>query len=353
MKVAGQPFQFPSATADLTVPADSAAGLDYEAGPCTATFAGSQQIVGVSTVMQKLFRDVRKVAAADAPVFISGESGTGKELTARAIHERSPRARGPFVAVDCGALPRTIIQSELFGYERGAFTGATQRRIGRIEAAEGGTVFLDEIGDLPMDLQSNLLRFLQESTICRVGSNRQVRVAARVIAATHVDLEKAVKEGRFRQDLYFRLNVLEIRIPALRERLEDLEVLARFFFNGSVREFNKPVKGFSRQAVLAMRAHSWPGNVRELSNRICRAIVMCDGEWITPRDLELNEQSASSALGQFNLDPARAMGQKETIEVALNSCGDNLAQAARALGVSRTTLYRLLKNYRLQVDRNR
>lgn len=325
--------------------------LAEQAGDDRAPEGGEEQIVGVSTQMQQLFRDIRKVAAAEAPIFISGESGTGKELTARAIHERSPRAKGPFVAVDCGALPPTLIQSELFGYERGAFTGAAQRRVGRIEAAQGGTIFLDEIGDLPLDLQANLLRFLQESTICRVGSTQPIPVNARVIAATHVDLEKAVDEGRFRQDLYFRLNVLQLRIPALRERIDDVEVLARFFFKTFARDSGKRLKGFTRRAVQAMRTHPWPGNVRELINRVRRAVVMCDGEWITPRDMDLHDTVVPCGPGQLDLEAARAVVEKETIEVALKSCGNNLSRAARALGVSRVTLYRLLDKYRLHVER--
>jgi len=313
--------------------------------------SGEEQIVGVSTVMQQLFRDIRKVAAADAPVFIAGESGTGKELTARAIHERSWRGKGPFVAVDCGALPPTLIQSELFGHERGAFTGAAQRKVGRIQAAEGGTVFLDEIGDLPLDLQTNLLRFLQESTIDRVGLNHPIAVNARVIAATNVDLEKAVQEGRFRQDLYFRLNVLRLRIPPLRERIEDVEVLARFFFKTFARDSGKRVRGFTRHAIEAMRAHGWPGNVRELINRVRRAIVMCDGKWITPRDLDLADGAAPRATAQLDLEAARATVERDTIEMALRSCGYNLSRAARALRVSRVTLYRLMDKHRLHTDR--
>jgi len=312
---------------------------------------GEEQIVGVSSVMQQLFHDIRKVAAADAPVFIAGESGTGKELTARAVHERSSRSEGPFVAVDCGALPPMLIQSELFGHERGAFTGAAQRKIGRIQAAEGGTVFLDEIGNLPLELQTNLLRFLQESTIDRVGSIHPITVDARVIAATNVDLETAVQEGRFRHDLYFRLNVLRLRIPPLRERIDDVEVLARFFFRTFARDGGERVKGFTRRAIQVMQTHGWPGNVRELINRVRRAIVMCDGEWISPRDMDLAEDAVPHATGQLDLEAARTAVEKDTVEMALRSCGYNLSRAARALRVSRVTLYRLVDKHRLHTNR--
>lgn len=310
-----------------------------------------EEIVGVSAVMRQLFRDIRKVAESDAPVFISGESGVGKELTVRAIHERSLRAKGPLVAVDCGALPPTLIHSELFGYEKGAFTGAVQRKIGRIEAAQEGTIFLDEIGDLPLDLQGNLLRFLQESTIYRIGNHQPIPVNVRVIAATHVDLELAVKEGRFREDLYFRLNVLHLRVPPLRERAEDIEVLARFFFKRFARDSANGVKGFTQRAIQAMRLHSWPGNVREMINRIHRAIVMCDGQWITPEDLGLKEFTALYQPGQLDIEAARSAAEKEAIHSALRACANNLSRAAQALGISRVTLYRLLEKYRIDTGR--
>jgi DNA-binding NtrC family response regulator len=312
-----------------------------------------EEMVGTSPVMQELFRGIRKVAAVDATVFIAGESGTGKELTARAIHERSRRAKGPFVAVDCTALPPTLIQSELFGYEKGSFTGAAQRKIGRIESASGGTLFLDEIGDLPLDLQGNLLRFLQESTIQRVGGREVIPVDVRVIAATHVDIKQAQQAGRFRQDLYFRLNVLRLRVPALRERGDDIELLARYFFQQFARESSKQLKGFSLQALRVLRSHEWPGNVRELINRVRRAIVMSESRLITPLDLGLEGVQEPELLEDTQtlpLSQVRAVAEREAVRQALRQCGNNVSEAARVLGVSRVTLYSLMQKYEIGAD---
>ena len=306
-----------------------------------------EQMVGTSEIMRQLFVDIRKVAASSAPVLITGESGTGKELSARAIHERSTRARGPFVAVDCGSIPQTLIQSELFGYEKGAFTGAAQRRAGRIEAAHDGTLFLDEVGDLPLDMQGNLLRFLQESTIQRLGSTRPIEVDARVIAATHVDLEAAVKQGKFREDLFYRLNVLRLNVPALRERTGDIEVLARYFLAQFLKESKKKLIGYTTRALEAMRKHSWPGNIRELINRVRRAIVMCDGHWIAPRDLDLEQIAPLPETFVLHLSKAREAAERKALAEALRMSDQNYSAAARMLGVSRVTLYRLLEKHQL------
>ena len=303
-----------------------------------------EPMVGTSEAMRQLFGSIRKVAASGAAVLISGESGTGKELSARAIHERSARARGPFVALDCGSIPQTLIQSELFGYERGAFTGAAQRKAGRIESAHGGTLFLDEVGDLPLDMQGNLLRFLQESTVQRLGSTRPTEIDARVIAATHVDLEEAVKQGRFREDLYYRLNVLRLAVPALRQREGDVEVLARYFLGQFLKESRKRVIGYTTRALEAIRRHGWPGNIRELINRVRRAIVMCDGHWITPRDLDLQQVQETFVV---RLSKAREAAERKALGDALKLSGQNLSAAARMLGVSRVTLYRLLDKHHL------
>jgi DNA-binding NtrC family response regulator len=319
--------------------------LDGHPRPMPAGLPGEHEMVGTSAVMQELFRNIRKVAGVDAPVLIAGESGTGKELAARAIHERSARSAGPFVAVNCGALPPTLIQSELFGHEKGAFTGAHQRKLGRIEAASGGTVFLDEIGDLSLDLQVNLLRFLQEQTIERVGSAEPIAVDVRVIAATHVDLERAVAEGRFREDLYYRLNVLHLPVPPLRERHGDIEVLARFFFDKFSRDANSQLKGFSRRALQLMDQYPWPGNVRELINRTRRAVVMCENHLITPADLGL--ESPSAVRRNLTLEEARAEAEREVIGASLRRTRHNVSQAARELGVSRVTLYRLMAKFGL------
>jgi DNA-binding NtrC family response regulator len=307
-------------------------------------------MVGRSSAMQAVFRTIRKCATVEAPVLISGESGTGKERIAMALHARSARAGGPFVAVNCGALPPHLIQSELFGHEKGAFTGAHQRKIGRIEAASGGTIFLDEIADLPLDQQVNLLRFLQEKTIERVGATQSITVNARVIAATHVDLERAVKDGKFREDLYFRLNVLQLRAPALAERADDIELLARAFFDQFAHERNEPVKGFSADALRAMLQYRWPGNVRELMNRIRRALVMGEGRLITRDDLGLERRQNSRVL--LTLEEARANAEQSAIKTGLNYVKGNVSETARVLGVSRGTLYRLMREYQIATDRN-
>lgn len=299
-------------------------------------------MVGQADVMVKLRRQIRKVAETGAPVLIFGESGTGKELAAQAIHHCSARKDGPLVEVNCGAIAPSLIQSELFGYVRGAFTGATTDRRGLIEAADGGTIFLDEIGDLPLELQANLLRFLQEKSIQRVGAVRSTPVDVRVIAASHVDLADAVAVGRFREDLYYRLNVLPIEVPTLRQRMEDVPLLARHFLKICTADRAIRVEGFSRQAVEAMTVYPWPGNVRELYNRVQRAVVMTEQRWISPHDLGL--QHADGVAGN-DLGQARTAAERDVISRALNRVGGNITLAARELGVSRMTLYRLMDKH--------
>ena len=299
-------------------------------------------MVGASASMSRLRWQLRKVAATGAPVLISGESGSGKELAAQAIHRISSRAGGPFIAVNCGAITPSLIHSELFGHERGAFTGAVAERRGLVEAAHGGTIFLDEIGDLSLDLQTNLLRFLQEKTISRVGSSKSVRVDARVVAASHVDLEKAVAAGQFRQDLFYRLNVLAVAVPPLRERKADIAMLAQHFFKQCINDTTGRLEGFSQQAMAAMMAHDWPGNVRELFNRVQRAVVMTDRRMMTPADLGLAGEPAQVLVG---LDIARTQAEREAIHLSLQRVGRNVSQAARDLGVSRMTLYRLMEKH--------
>ena len=305
------------------------------------------EMVAVCPAMREVFQDIRKIAAVDAPILITGETGTGKELAAQAIHERSERSSGPFIAVNCAALPATLIQSELFGHEKGAFTGAHQRKIGRIEAAGGGIIFLDEIGDLSPDLQVNLLRFLQENTIQRVGGGGEISVDVRVIAATHVDLEAAVEEGQFRHDLYFRLNVLRLEMPPLRERGEDIEILGRFFFEKFARESTRSLQGFRNDALDCMRQYRWPGNVRELINKIRRAVVMCENRVIRPVDLGFSELQPE--FGLVTLEEARTAAESEAIRNALAVSGNNLSRVAKELGTSRPTLYRLMEKHGLGV----
>ncbi len=303
--------------------------------------AGCCGMIGRSPVMLDLYRDIRKASGVDAPVMISGESGTGKELAARAIHQLSPRRDGPFIAVNCAALPAHLIQAELFGHEKGAFTGAYQRKIGRLEAASGGTIFLDEIGDLPLELQVTLLHVLQDKVIERLGSNREIRLDVRVIAASHVELEQAVADGHFRTDLYYRINVLRLRTPPLREREEDVELLARAYFERFLPESRGVARGFSRQAMTVMANYEWPGNVRELINRVRQAVVLSENRLLTPHDLGLEKRVSSD--GFLTLVEARSRAEHETIRRALRRNQNNVAAAARQLGVSRATLYRMLE----------
>ncbi len=298
---------------------------------------------GTSEAARELAAQVRRVAKVEAPVLLIGESGSGKELAAQMIHRLSSRAALPFVPVNCGAIPATLIQSELFGHERGAFTGATRERRGLIEAASGGTLFLDEIGDLPRDLQINLLRFLQEGTINRVGSARPTHIDARVIAATNIDLDHAVAQGNFREDLFYRLNVLSLRVPPLRERREDIQALAEHVFEKFATEKSPRLKGFSDRAVAAMRAYPWPGNVRELINRVRRAMVMAQGRLITPADLGLDVGPEAQPFEA--LEAARTRAEQKAIALSLRSAGKNVSLAAKHLGVSRMTLYRLMAKH--------
>ena len=300
-------------------------------------------LTGESIAISQLRRQIIKVAAASAPVLIWGESGSGKELVAQAVHAHSARRRGPFVPINCGAIPASLIQSELFGYERGAFTGAAREKRGLIESAEGGSIFLDEIGDLPMELQANLLRFLQEKTIYRLGSTHSIAVDVRVIAASHVNLAQAVRQGVFREDLYYRLNVLALDVPPLRERKEDLLPLAEHFFLTFSSERAPRVKGFSGRAAQAIRDYDWPGNVRELINRVRRAMVMAEGRLIMPQDLGLD--GAKAAQNVVQLDDARIRAERDAIDASLLRAGRNITLAARDLGVSRMTLYRLLAKH--------
>ena len=297
------------------------------------------EMVGSCDAMLALFRSIRKVAMTDAPVFISGESGTGKELTAVAIHERSSRRSAPFVPINCGAIPPHLLQSELFGYERGAFTGANQRKIGRVEAANGGTLFLDEIGDLPLESQASLLRFLQERKVERLGGHGAIDVDVRIISATHVDMNAAMIEGRFRSDLYHRLCVLQIDEPPLRARGKDIELLARHMLERFKKDASRRLRGFAPDAIAALHNYGWPGNVRELINRVRRAIVMSEGRAITARDLELAEYVE---IVPVSLAQAREAAERQAIELALLRHRGRLGDAAQELGISRVTLYRLL-----------
>ena len=305
----------------------------------TDTFEG---MLGTCPQMQSVFSTIRKVATTDAPVLILGESGTGKELAALAIHRRSPRKDGPFVAINCGAIPDTLLESELFGHEKGAFTGAHLQRQGRIEMAVGGTLFLDEIGELPLALQVKILRFLQEQTIERVGGRSQIQIDTRVVAATNSDLAVALKKGEFREDLYYRLAVVVIKLPPLRERTNDVLMLAQAFLARFALENHKGPPRFNQEAMRALQQHSWPGNVRELENRVKRAVIMAEGTQIAPADLELTEV-VPAATPSRSLKEARDALDLTMVQQALDRHHGKVSRAAAELGVSRPTFYELME----------
>ena len=323
--------------------ADGMARLGVQDGTAAAPPPSLDGMVGESPVMQALCRQLRRVARSGAPVCIGGETGTGKELAAAAIHRHSARSGRPLVVINCGAIPESLLESELFGFERGAFSGASQRKRGRLEHADGGTLFLDEIGDLPLESQASLLRFLEQGTIQRLGGHEDIAVDARIICATHVDLAVAVEHGRFRDDLYHRLRVIELEMPPLRDRGGDIALLAEWALARNAGE-GGGVRGFTRDALRAMQDHAWPGNVRELANRVRRAVVMAEGPWITARDLRL----ADDPVVPLTLGEARSQGERAAIERALARNGRRLQATARELGISRVTLYRLMNRHGLR-----
>ncbi len=300
-------------------------------------------LISEDETMERLCRQIEKIAAADVTVAILGETGTGKEVVARNLHRLSSRADAPFVAINCAAIPETLLESELFGHEKGAFTGASSRKIGRIEAADGGTLFLDEIGDMPLALQAKILRFLQERTFERLGGTSSLDSDVRVLSATHGNLEGMVASGDFREDLYFRLAEITLMLPPLRDRGNDVVLLARHLLQSS----GSDVK-LSDEAEAALKNHRWPGNIRELENRIKRAAVLCEKNMIHAVDLELAEPEAQETLA-LNLRTVRAAAESEAIQQALKVAEGNVSQAARLLGVSRPTLYNLLDKYEIEI----
>ena len=299
-----------------------------------------EEMLGASPAMQAVFSFVRKVSNTSAPVLILGENGTGKEMVARALHRRSRSREAPFVAINCGAIPEALLESELFGHEKGAFTGAHALRKGLIETAAGGTLFLDEIGELSAALQVKLLRFLQEKAFQRVGGRQEIQSDARIVAATNVNLQESVANRSFREDLYFRLAVLVVRLPALRERGEDVGLLAKEFLRRYGVQHLRAGLTFARDAVLALHQHSWPGNVRELQNRVQRAVIMAEGTRVTARDLELDEGTDASAPP--TLREAREQVERELVQASLRRHGGKITPAALELGISRPTFYELL-----------
>jgi two-component system NtrC family response regulator len=298
-----------------------------------------EDMIGGSPQMQAVFNFVRKVAPTTAPVLILGESGTGKEMVAQALHRRSPRKNGPFIAINCNAIPENLLESELFGHEKGAFTGAHTQRKGHIEMAAGGTLFLDEIGDLPAAVQVKLLRFLQEKRFQRVGGRHEIQSDTRVVAATNRNLQELVASGAFREDLYFRLAVVVVRVPALRERGDDIAMIAKEFLRRYALEHGNPVLTFAPDALRAIERHTWPGNVRELQNRIQRAVIMADGKRVTADDLELRNLGSAP---QQTLKEARESLEREIVQEALRRHRGKITSAAVELGISRPTLYELM-----------
>jgi two-component system, NtrC family, response regulator len=305
-------------------------------------------VLGTSTMMVRLLRMVEKIAPTDVAVLLLGESGTGKELLAQAIHRLSARAKGPFVAINCAAIPETLLESELFGHEKGAFTGAVRQTIGKIEKADKGTLFLDEIGDLPLAMQVKVLRFLQDHVVERIGGRQQIHVDVRIVCATNQDLDKLIGEGRFREDLYYRLNELKLNIPPLREREGDTLLLASFFMKKFNDQYGRNLKGFTAEAVAAIRQHPWRGNVRELENRMKRAVVMAEGPLVTVTDLDFAEGEATEL--SLDLRDARSRAEREVLQLALTQSGGNLSTAAKLLGISRPTLYSLAKEHGVAIE---
>ena len=304
-------------------------------------------IVYASDVMLEACKMVERVGPTDVTALLQGESGTGKELFARALHDLSPRKDGPFVAVNCAAIPETLLESELFGYEKGAFTGAARQTKGKIEHANGGTFFLDEIGDMPLPLQAKMLRFLQERQVERLGGRQPIPVDVRVICATHHDLKAAIADGNFREDLYYRVSEIVIHIPALREREGDKLLLARTFLEKFAAEHGREFRGFSDKASRLIESYDWPGNVRELENRVKRSVVLADGKTIRPTDLGLQEQKETVSL---DIKEAREDAERKVIQRALDMHDNNMSRTADAIGVSRPSLYNLMK--KLGIDGN-
>ena len=307
-----------------------------------------EEMLGSSGSMQAVFTFIRKVAPTSAPVLILGESGTGKEMVARAIHRRSAMRNGPFVALNCNAIPENLIESELFGHERGAFTGAHAMRKGHVESAAGGTLFLDEIGELPPAVQVKLLRFLQDKRFQRVGGRQEMQSDARVVAATNANLRQAVSAGRFREDLYFRLAVVVIEVPALRQRGEDIALLASEFLRRYAAQHGKKQLTLAPDAFNAITAYEWPGNVRELQNRVQRAVIMAEGKRLTANDLELEPISSPASVP--TLREAREGVEREIVQAALRRHGGKITSAAQDLGISRPTLYELMEKLGLGKD---
>lgn len=304
-------------------------------------------VVACSPEMVRVCRTVEKVAPSDASILLLGDSGTGKELCARSLHDLSSRASGRFIAINCAAIPENLLESELFGYEKGAFTGAVKQSPGKIEYASGGTLFLDEVGDLPMSLQAKLLRFLQERVVERIGGREEIPVDVRVVCATHQDLPEKIRTGTFREDLYYRIGEIAVQIPSLRQRGGDILLLARMFLEQFNREQGRNLRSFSKEALTAMEAYSWPGNVRELKNRVKRAVIMAEGKQIAAADLELDEVSVEEAA--LDLRQVREQAERQAVMRALSHSAGKVSAAADMLGISRPTIYDMIRKLNIKV----
>lgn len=307
-------------------------------------------MIGQCPEMQSIFTTIKKVAASDVPVLITGENGTGKELVAHALHDAGLRKNGPFVPINCGAIPENLLESELFGHEKGAYTGAHAMVQGKLQFAHKGTLFLDEIGELPVNLQVKLLRFLQEGVVQRVGGRANIPVDTRTVCATNLDIAKAIKDGSFREDLYYRISVISIKLPPLRERGDDILLLANYFLRLFNEEYHKKARRFSTASLQFLKLHDWPGNVRELQNRVQRAIIMSDSATIEPSDLGCNNDSptdTTDSRSSINLREARDTVERITVAEAIERQNGNIVKAAELLGVSRPTLYDLMRKHHL------
>jgi two-component system NtrC family response regulator len=304
-------------------------------------------VVACSPEMVKVCRTVEKVAPSDATILLLGDSGTGKELCARSLHDLSSRSDSRFVAINCAAIPENLLESELFGYEKGAFTGAVRQTPGKIEYANNGTLFLDEVGDLPMSLQAKLLRFLQERVVERIGGREEIPVDVRVVCATHQDLQEKIRLGTFREDLYYRISEIVVQIPPLSAREGDIILLSRMFLDLFCREQGRNLRGFSKDALSALETYNWPGNVRELKNRVKRAVIMAEGKQVTAKDLELDEVATNDAV--LTLRHMREQAERQAILRALGHAAGKITVAADLLGISRPTIYDLIKKYNLKV----
>jgi two-component system NtrC family response regulator len=310
-------------------------------------------MIGTCQAMFRVFHLIRKAAGTDVPILVTGASGTGKEMVAQALHQRSTRSQGPFVAVNCGAIPRELLESELFGHERGAFTGAHRTVVGKLEVANQGTLFLDEIGELPLDLQVKLLRFLQDYSFERVGGRQKIQADLRVVSATNRDLKELIAGNRFRDDLYYRLNGINIELPALKDRGEDVLIIANVFLRRYATKIGKPVSGLTKETKQTIQAYAWPGNIRELANLIRRAVVMADNPWITSENLGLDSEVIHKIPGNGNgnglgLKKAKAQLEAKMVTEALTNFQGNVQKAAKALQTSRSVVYHLINKYQIK-----